>query len=327
MFLDSFLHKKFFSTIEKKSLLPSKSSLLVAFSGGQDSLTLVKLLYDLNPFYRWRITLIHFDHRWRWDSMLASKQVFSFARYYNFPLYYFECPDYLNTEEASRKWRYTTLIDLAVKNNFTKILLAHTATDSSETLLSNLFRGTSLDGLASIGWSCQLAQSVYIVRPLLNFYRFETSWFCRKYYLPIWVDRSNYDYIMFRNRLRQELVPYIKSYFQPNLEERCYSLSSLVKYDTDFLEQEALRIYFILIHQDLIAINHTALRLLHLSVQSRIFKIFFIANLNFNPNSRQIEDVIIFIKQNILSQINMNNYILVMDDIWFYVGVKIIKFS
>ncbi|ASN78855.1 hypothetical protein (chloroplast) [Porphyra umbilicalis] len=327
MFSDSFLHKKFFSIIEKKNLLPPKSSLLVAFSGGQDSLTLIRLLYDLNPFYQWKITLIHFDHRWRCDSMLAAKQVFSFAKYYNFPIYYFESPDYLNTEEAGRKWRYTNLIDLAVENNCTKILLAHTATDSSETLLSNLFRGTSLDGLASIAWSCQLTQSVDIIRPLLNFYRFETSWFCRKYYLPIWVDISNYDYVMSRNRLRQELVPYIKSYFQPNFEQRCYSLSSIVKYDTDFLEQEALRIYVILIHQEFIAINYIAFRLLHLSIQTRILKIFFIDNLNFNPNSKQIDDMIIFIKQNISAPINMNNYILVMDDIWFYVGVKITEFS
>nr|YP_010338246.1 tRNA(Ile)-lysidine synthase [Bangia atropurpurea]UNJ18196.1 tRNA(Ile)-lysidine synthase [Bangia atropurpurea] len=306
----------------KKKLLPSKSSLLVAFSGGQDSLTLVKLLHDLKCFYEWKITLIHFDHRWRPDSMLSSKQIFNCAKYYKFPLYYFECPNYLNTEELSRKWRYTTLIDVAIKHSFTKIILAHTATDSAETLLSNLFRGASLDGLSSITWSFQLTKSIYIIRPLLNFYRSETSWFCRKYYLPIWVDRSNYDYNMSRNRLREELVPYIKSYFQPKLEERCYSLSYIIRQDVDFLEQEAFRIYSILVHQELIAINYLILKLLHLSVQSRILKIFFIANLDFYPNSKQINDMIIFINQNKLSCIDMNNYALGIDGIWFYVGIK-----
>lgn len=319
--LNSLLHKRFFSTISTQCLLPPNASLLVAFSGGQDSLTLVKILYDFKQFHKWRISLIHFDHRWRTDSMLASEQVFTYAKSCGFPLYYFECPNYLKTEESSRKWRYTTLLETAYKNNCNKVLLAHTATDRTETLLTNLFRGAGLEGLSSMAWSSKITESVDLVRPLLNFYRSETAWFCRKYCLPIWIDQSNYHYFMSRNRLRQELMPYIKSYFQPKLEEQCFNLSSLITLDSDFLEQEALRIYSSIQHEDLVAINSSIFKLLHPSLQGRILKLFLISNLNFNPNSRQINDMIIFIDQGILVNINMRNYVMGTDGIWFYVGI------
>nr|AIA21409.1 hypothetical protein [Pyropia kanakaensis] len=319
--INSFLHKKFISTIEAKELLPYNSSLLVSFSGGQDSLTLVKILSDLKENYNWKISLIHFDHRWRSDSMRASKQVFKYAKLYNLPVYYFECPKCLNTEESSRKWRYTTLINTAYVNNLREIVLAHTATDKAETVLSNLFRGTSLDGLSSIRWSSQISNTVHLVRPLLNFYRSETAWFCRKYLLPVWIDQSNYNYALSRNRLRQELIPYIKSYFQPQFEEKSLVLSSLIALDVDFLEQEALRIYSIIQHKELSAINYLVIKLLHPSIQSRILKLFFISHLDLNLNSKQISDIIFFINQCILKNINIQNYILCTDDIWLYIGV------
>ena len=320
--LHSSLHKKFVSTIELKQLLKPRSSLLVSFSGGQDSLTLVKLLYDFRHIYQWRIALIHFDHRWRPDSMLASKQVFIYAKLHSLSLYYFECPDYLSTEAASRKWRYATLMDVANKNNFTKIVLAHTATDKAETLMSNLCRGTSLDGLSSISWSIKLLKSVDLIRPILNFYRSETSWFCRKYYLPVWIDRSNYNYIMLRNRLRQELIPYLKSYLQPKFEEKCHSLSSLITSDTDFLEQESTRICAVVQHAELVAVNYVALKLLHISIQSRVLRSFCISNLNFKPNSKEISDMITFINQNILITVKIRNYILGINGVWLYAAIS-----
>nr|YP_537064.1 hypothetical protein 327 [Neopyropia yezoensis]Q1XDA4.1 RecName: Full=tRNA(Ile)-lysidine synthase, chloroplastic; AltName: Full=tRNA(Ile)-2-lysyl-cytidine synthase; AltName: Full=tRNA(Ile)-lysidine synthetase [Neopyropia yezoensis]AGH27711.1 hypothetical protein 327 [Neopyropia yezoensis]QFZ67047.1 hypothetical protein PyyePp201 [Neopyropia yezoensis]BAE92507.1 unnamed protein product [Neopyropia yezoensis] len=322
MFQNSFLHKKFISTIEKNNLLPYNSSLLVSFSGGQDSLALVKILYDFKNIYNWKISLIHFDHRWRSDSMLVSKQVIKYAKMCNLSVYYFECPKYLNTEETSRKWRYLTLINTAYVNNFNTIVLAHTATDKAETMLSNLFRGTSLDGLSSIHWSSQLSNAVHLVRPLLNCYRSETSWFCRKYFLPVWIDQSNYNNSLSRNRLRQELIPYIKSYFQPQIEQKCYLLSSLISLDVDFLEQEALRIYSLIQHEELLAMNYLVIKLLHPSLQSRILKIFFISNLDLNLNSIQISDIILLINQSISTNINISNYILGTDGTWLYVGAK-----
>nr|AIA20159.1 hypothetical protein [Neoporphyra perforata] len=321
MIPNSFLHKKFISTIDTRKLLPYNSSLLVSFSGGQDSLTLLKILFDLKNFYNWKISLVHFDHRWRSDSMLASKQVLGCAKLYNLPMYYFECPKYLKTEESSRTWRYTTLINIAYSNKFTTIVSAHTATDKTETVLSNLLRGTGLDGLSSIRWSSQLSNAVYLVRPLLNFYRSETAWFCRKYFLPIWMDQSNYNLTLSRNRLRQELIPYIKSYFQPQFEEKSCILSSLIAIDVDFLEQEALRIYSLIQHAELLAINYLIIRLLHPSIQGRILKIFFVSHLDLNPSSQQIGDMIFFINQSILKNINIKNYVLGIDDIWLYIGV------
>nr|YP_007947913.1 hypothetical protein 327 [Neoporphyra haitanensis]AGG37162.1 hypothetical protein 327 [Neoporphyra haitanensis] len=321
MLLNSFLHKKFISTIETRKLLPYNSSLLVSFSGGQDSLTLLKILFDLKKLYNWKIYLIHFDHRWRSDSMLASKQVFRYAKLYNFSVYYFECPKYLNTEESSRKWRYTTLINTAYINNLKTIVLAHTATDKAETVLNNLFRGTGLDGLSSIRWSSNLSNAVQLVRPLLNFYRSETAWFCRKYFLPVWIDQSNYDYSLSRNRLRQELIPYIKSYFQPQFEEKSCVLSSLIALDVDFLEQEALRIYSLILHEHLIAINYLVIQLLHPSIQTRILKLFFASYVDLNLNSKQISDMIFFINQSILNNINIKNYIVGIDGTWLYIGI------
>nr|YP_009237481.1 hypothetical protein [Wildemania schizophylla]AKS28528.1 hypothetical protein [Wildemania schizophylla] len=321
MVSNSLLHTRFFSTVDTKHLLPANSSLLVAFSGGQDSLTLVKILYDFKRSRNWRISLIHFDHRWRTDSMSASEAVFTYAKSCSFPLYYFECPIYLKSEEESRKWRYMTLLQTACSNGFNKVLLAHTSTDRAETLLNNLFRGSGLDGLSSIAWSSKITTSVDLVRPLLNFCRSETGWFCRKYCLPVWVDHSNYNYSVSRNRLRQELIPYVKSYFQPNFEEKCSVLSSLITLDADFLEQESLRIYSYIQHKDLVAINLSVLQLLHPSIQTRILKLFLLSNLNLNPNAKQINDMMIFIRQSILTNINIRNFILGNDGTWLYAGV------
>jgi tRNA(Ile)-lysidine synthase len=146
------LHAQLHCTLLQRQILPKKQRLLVAVSGGQDSLCLIKLLLDLRSKWGWEIAIAHCDHRWRPDSEANANHVINLAKTWG--IYYYlttaDCPP--QTEAAARSWRYQALAKIALANNYSYIITGHTASDRAETLLYNLIRGTGIDGLSSLTW-------------------------------------------------------------------------------------------------------------------------------------------------------------------------------
>ena len=153
------LHAQVHRTLLYRQILPSNQRLLVAVSGGQDSLCLIKLLLDLQPKWGWDLAIVHCDHRWRSDSQASANHVEQLAKNWGISYYLETASDIPKTEAAARKWRYQALTEIAIAHNYPYIVTGHTASDRAETLLYNLIRGSGADGLSALTWT----------RPLLDF--------------------------------------------------------------------------------------------------------------------------------------------------------------
>ncbi|MEG4913275.1 MULTISPECIES: tRNA lysidine(34) synthetase TilS [unclassified Microcoleus] len=153
------LHAQVHRTLLYRQILPSNQRLLVAVSGGQDSLCLIKLLLDLQPKWGWNLAIVHCDHRWRSDSEASANHVEQLAKNWGISYYLETASDIPKTEAAARQWRYQALTEIAIAHNYPYIVTGHTASDRAETLLYNLIRGSGADGLSALTWT----------RPLLDF--------------------------------------------------------------------------------------------------------------------------------------------------------------
>ena len=160
------LHAQLHRTLLQRQILPSNQRLLVAVSGGQDSLCLLKLLVDLQPKWGWDLAIAHCDHRWRSDSQSNASHVENLAKNWGISYYLQTALLVPKTEAAARQWRYQALTEIAlakpskrIAHNYPYIVTGHTASDRAETLLYNLIRGSGADGLSALTWT----------RPLFDF--------------------------------------------------------------------------------------------------------------------------------------------------------------
>ncbi|MFO8237115.1 MAG: tRNA lysidine(34) synthetase TilS, partial [Prochlorococcaceae cyanobacterium] len=151
-------------------LLPAGAPLLLAVSGGQDSMALLGLLLDLRARHGWSLSLWHGDHGWRLESAEQASHLAGWAESRDLSVWierWNREDGQRPTEETARQWRYTRLAQRARQLGCSRVLTGHTATDRAETLLLNLARGCHRRGLASLRLRRQLAGSVELVRPLL----------------------------------------------------------------------------------------------------------------------------------------------------------------
>lgn len=200
------------------TLPPFKAGrILVAVSGGQDSLCLLQLLTDLQPQWHWHLGVAHCDHGWPTDHGIAD-HVAKIAASYNLPYFQKSAHNLPETEAAARTWRYQALTAIAEEQNFPLVVTGHTQTDRAETLLFNLLRGSGSDGLQAMNWERALSPTVTLLRPLLKISRQQTGDFCRQQQLPVWEDVLNQKLNYRRNRIRQELMPYLQQHFNPQVE-------------------------------------------------------------------------------------------------------------
>ncbi|WP_293350469.1 MULTISPECIES: tRNA lysidine(34) synthetase TilS [unclassified Microcoleus] len=259
------LHAQLHRTLLKRQILPSNQGLLVAVSGGQDSLCTLKLLLDLQPKWGWNLAIAHCDHCWRSDSQSNANHVENLAKNFGISYYLQTASDIPKTEAAARQWRYQALTEVAIAHNYPYIVTGHTASDRAETLLYNLIRGSGADGLSALTWTRPLADfrlgdseenhnsqisadlrshnldttpksKIYLVRPLLEITRSQTGQFCQEQKLPIWEDSTNQDLQYARNRIRSQLLPYLETHFNPKAQQALAQTAELLRADVEYLE-------------------------------------------------------------------------------------------
>ncbi|MEM9923984.1 MAG: tRNA lysidine(34) synthetase TilS [Cyanobacteria bacterium P01_D01_bin.50] len=233
------LHANIHRTIGSRHLLKRNQRLLIAVSGGQDSLCLAQLMLDLQPKWGWDIGIAHCDHRWRDDSQANANYVEKLAENWSIPFYLETASRSLKSEAAAREWRYQVMSAIAFSNNYHCIITGHTATDRAETLIYNLIRGSGADGLQALTWQRSLLNDITLVRPLLEVTRTQTGQFCQDFQLQVWCDSTNQDLKYARNRIRQELVPYLQEKFNPKVESNLAQTAELLQAEVEYLEQAA----------------------------------------------------------------------------------------
>ncbi|MEB3217330.1 MAG: tRNA lysidine(34) synthetase TilS [Nostocales cyanobacterium 94392] len=235
----TFLHAKVHRTIRSRHLLKRNQRLLIAVSGGQDSLCLTQIMLDLQPKWGWYLGIVHCDHKWRDDSQANAKYVEQLAEEWGIPFYLETASQPLKSEAAARNWRYQVFSAIAFANNYQCIITGHTATDRAETLLYNLIRGSGADGLQALTWQRPLLNQITLVRPLLEVTRSQTGKFCEDFQLQVWLDSTNLDLKYARNRIRQELIPYLQEKFNPKVELNLAQTAELLQAEVEYLEQAA----------------------------------------------------------------------------------------
>jgi tRNA(Ile)-lysidine synthase len=241
------LHAQIHRTLRQRSLLQPNQRVLVAVSGGQDSLCLAKLLLDLQPKWGWQLAIAHCNHRWRSDSTANAEYVEQLAIAWQVPSYSQAVEDSLlktvQSEAGARIWRYQALTAIAQQHNFSGIVTGHTASDRAETLLYNLMRGSGTDGLQALTWQRQLSHQLNLVRPLLGITRSVTAQFCQEFQLKPWNDTTNDNLKYARNRIRQEVLPYLQTHFNPQVEIALAQTAELLTAEVAYLENETDRLY------------------------------------------------------------------------------------
>ncbi len=306
-------HAKLHILLRQRSLIPKNSRILIAVSGGQDSLCLARLLIDLQDKWHWSLGIVHCDHGWRADSAENAAHVVSLANAWQIPICVEVAADSLvKNEAAARQWRYAVFDRLAKSQGYSHVVTGHTRSDRAETVLYNLIRGTGTDGLGTLPWTRALTTSldtaldieklstpdsvVTLVRPLLSFTRAETAQFCQDQQLPVWEDSSNQDLRFRRNRVRHELMPYLRSHFNPQIERSLAQMAEITAADIDYLNAQTDHIY----RQTITAaadsqswqIDQRALSAVPLSLQRRVIKQLLSKVLPVSPNFAQAEKLV-----------------------------------
>lgn len=196
--------------LQRPALLPDGASLLLAVSGGQDSMVLVGLLHDLQRLHHWKLQLWHGNHQLRANAGEQASELARWAAQQGIPLHMEVWREPEPTEAAARAWRYAALAAAASSCGASHVVTGHTASDRAETLLLQLARGSHRRGLASLRPQRPLTAELTLVRPLLLFTRGETGEIHTQLGLPLWPDASNEDPRYSRNRLRQEVLPVLE---------------------------------------------------------------------------------------------------------------------
>jgi tRNA(Ile)-lysidine synthase len=269
-------------------LLSPGSRLLVAVSGGQDSLCLIKLLLDLQPKWHWQMAIAHCDHRWPSDIGISA-HVQQLAQGWDMPFFLKVAPQIDKREAAAREWRYQALSEIAQEQGFSIVVTGHTQSDRAETLLYNLMRGAGADGLQALTWKRPLTPEIELVRPLLEISRSETLQFCQQFHLLIWEDAVNQNLKYARNRIRTDLLPYLKTHFNPQVETALAQTAELLQAEVEYLEATAHRYLQQALTPDQHRLNRTSLRELPLALQRRVMRQFLQSLSQRMPTFEQIE--------------------------------------
>ena len=230
--------KKVKETIKKYRLLEPGDSIIVAVSGGPDSIALLKVLDTLSNEYGLTLIIAHLNHGLRVEADQEAQFVREISNEMGIEFEYMTVD--INSlrkgtgksiEDVSRDVRYHFLNDIAKRHHAHKIALGHQLNDQVETVLINFLRGSGPGGLKGM---LPIRNSLYI-RPLLYVNRTEIMSFLESHKIKFIKDMSNTKNIYLRNRIRHLLMPELAKY-NPKLEEGLCIMAEIMRLEDDYME-------------------------------------------------------------------------------------------
>jgi tRNA(Ile)-lysidine synthase len=228
-----------------------KSRLVVAVSGGPDSVCLLHILTRLREALGIELYAAHLDHQLRGaESESDAEYVAELTQSLGIPLAVekrevraYQAQKRISLEEAAREVRYSFLAETAKAIGAGEVAIGHTRDDNIETILMHLIRGSGTRGLQGLRPRTEwqgAGISLTIIRPLLEISREETQGYCREHGLSPRLDSSNLSLSPLRNRIRLKLLPLLKGY-NPRIAEALLRTARLAADDLAFLEEEGAR--------------------------------------------------------------------------------------
>ncbi len=223
--------------LKRRCGLSGGARLLLAVSGGADSVALLRALAALRPARTWRLDLAvgHVQHHLRPEAAEEDARfVADLARHWHLPFLRMDLeadqwrqPG--NIEARARRLRYRALVEMAQAAQYGFIATAHQADDQLETLLMRLVRGTSVGGLGGMPWRRNLrppagGPPILLIRPMLAVTRAQVRAFLEQYHQPWREDHTNSDLTRWRARLRAQVLPVLEQ-IKPGAALRAVALT------------------------------------------------------------------------------------------------------
>lgn len=238
------LEKKVLKTLRYYGLLSERDRVLVAFSGGPDSVVLVHLLIKFKDYLKIEdIAVAHLNHMLRKESVDDEKFCLEFASRYNLRAFIkrvdiasLSKKTKKSVEEAGREERYRFLREAASKEGYTKIATAHHLSDLAETMTLWFIQG-SKRGLRGFR-----PKNDNIIRPLFLITKEEILQYCQERGLDFVIDISNLSEKYMRNKVRHRVIPVLKE-INRSLETSLERMSYFLNLDEDYFEREVKKFF------------------------------------------------------------------------------------
>lgn len=213
------LIKKVQNTVFQRGLFARGEKIVVGVSGGPDSVCLLDVLAKIATKSGMRLIIAHVNYGLRGeDSKKDEYFVRKLAEKYGIRSSVFEAKSKGKiSENVLRETRYEFFEKVRKKNKFGLIAVAHNTDDQVETFLMRIIRGAGLQGLSAMKY-----KNGKIIRPLLDVSRKEILEYLKKNDLKFREDKTNLQNLFFRNKVRNELIPYLEKNFNPNIRRTIF---------------------------------------------------------------------------------------------------------
>ena len=238
---------KVYNTIKKYHLIETGDILVLGVSGGPDSITMLDILLKIKQAKQisFDFVVAHVNHMIREEAKEDEEYVKNYC-IKNDIQFYTKSIDVqkiantnkISTEEAGRNARYEFFDEVLQKTKGNKIAIAHNKNDKVETIIMNELRGCGIQGLKGI----EPIREKYI-RPLIECERKEIEEYCKENNIEPRIDKTNFENIYTRNKIRNIVIPYIEQEFNPNIIETMDRLSNLVAEQEAYIQKQVEMIY------------------------------------------------------------------------------------
>ena len=267
-------------TVEREKLIEKNDRILVALSGGADSLCLLDILIRLKDEYNLTLYAAHLDHMIRGaDALRDALYCYDFCKKNDVP-FFLKAVDVVNkareefrgVEETARTERYSMLFEIKQRLNIDKIAVAHNLDDQAETILMKLMRGSGLQGLRGMDYKRD-----DIIRPLLDIYKKNINKYCEENCLEPRVDKTNFEDKYTRNKIRLELIPYIEKKYSANIMKILSRTANIIRDDHNYIEKVARENYDLaknIKNKDELSIDIKLLESMDIAIKTRVIRLY-----------------------------------------------------
>ncbi len=218
------------NTIEKYNLIDKNDKIVIGVSGGPDSIALLDILMKFKNKYNIDIIVAHINHMIRKESEEEAVYVENMCKKYGVDFEYRKVEvekiareTKKSSETVGREARYSFFNEVLEKYNADKIAVAHNLDDSVETTFMNLMRGSGINGLIGIKY-----RNNNIIRPILDVSKKQVLEYCEKENLNPRFDKTNFEKIYTRNKIRLDLLPKIREEYNPNINDTIFRLKEIL---------------------------------------------------------------------------------------------------